>query len=149
MTKTRNFRLRGTTCIPDDLLKHGIDWFPFPKKLHPNQVAYIRAKMAVLAEAIQQDWLREKETWLKETAALIARDAVDQQIRDQGERDAKVAEQETAEAMAVIDRLVERELSVIRKHRKRGRKAEQRERMKLQEAQRKLARAKLARLRRR
>jgi hypothetical protein len=116
----------------------------------------LRARAAAMAKVIADDWMQAARARLEAVGRQIAADALDQGRRDKADAERLAAERDLADTLKVIDRLVEQELPKVRaeldmkrKQRHKLNRALKREQQKLQSEQLRLARLKLARLRRR
>jgi hypothetical protein len=148
MSRHRDYPDLLTTILGMSL--HEIEWEQ--PKLSRATVARLKAQADRIGRMIAADWINVAKERLADIGQQIAADALDQQRRDEAEAERQEAERAAAETQAIIDRLVERDLPALkaeliqkRKQRKAMGKAVARERVKLEAAVRKLARAKLAR----
>jgi hypothetical protein len=147
-------RLRLPPCVPNDVLVGGIEWES--PKLSRSTVARLKAQADKIAKVIADDWLADAKARLGEVGRKIAADNLDQQRRDAAEEERRATEERIAETQALIDRMIEKDLPALqaeleqkRKQRHKMGKAVKREREKLAAEAKRLARLKLARLRRR
>jgi hypothetical protein len=131
-----------------------IEWTA--QKVSKRTQKRMRAQAAAIGRKIAAEDRAAALAWLAEVGRQIASDALDQQRRDAAEAERQANERDLAETLKTIDRMVEQELPALRaeleqkrKKRKAMGKAVKRERAKLEAAAKKLAKLKLAQLRRR
>jgi hypothetical protein len=116
-------------------------------------VARMKAQADKVGRIIAADWINAAKERLAEVGRQVTADAVDQQRRDQQEREQHAAQAELNErladhcdSVAIAQRLLEAVLpaALAKKHRKAMARAIKRERQRLNEAASKLAKAKVA-----
>ena len=146
-------------CFPPYLAELGIrlmdiEWEPVP--ISPRAKKLLKAQAAKVGKIILDDWLEQAKAQQAAVERLIAADAEAERALAEQEAYRQAAERDLAETTVIVNRMIERELPVLkaaatqrRKQRKAMSKAVRRERAKLEAESRRLAQAKLARLRKR
>jgi hypothetical protein len=148
MRHSRRPRLRLPPCVPNDVLIGGIEWRE--PKLPRAVIARLRAQADRLGKMILADWLTAAKDRAAQIGKMVEQDKL--WLAEEAQRAARAAdaERDTAQARDAIDRMVEKDLPILKaqaerrgKQRRSMSKAIKREKQRLNEAALKLARAKV------